>query len=139
MIYSVDVRITAPVNDTEVTDRVADAIRNLFPEAEIESRPGELVANSHSMEQFSERLHEQAILDAARAAFFADRKGNAFSFDLKKQAAFRGVVNFAVGSESELGDVHVRVTVEEPDVESFVDHVAPPTEDGTPIDPDEGE
>ena len=25
-VYSVDVRIVAPVNDTEVTDRVADAV-----------------------------------------------------------------------------------------------------------------
>ena len=58
MIYSVDVRVTAPVNDTEVTDRVADAVRNLFPEADVESRPGELVGTCHGMERFSERLHE---------------------------------------------------------------------------------
>lgn len=133
MIYSIDVQITAPVNPTEVTDRVADAIENLFPEAEISSQPGELLATSHSMEQFSERLHEQAILDSARGAFFANQDGNTFSFGLKKQAAFNGVINFAVGDGSELGDLHVRVTVEEPDVESFIDHVAPPTEDGRPI------
>jgi predicted RNA binding protein with dsRBD fold (UPF0201 family) len=134
MIYSVDVQITAPVNDTEVTDRVADAIRNLFPEAEVQSHPGELLATCHSMDHFSERLHEQAILDTARGEFFANREGDTFSFDLKKQAAFRRVVNFAVGDGSELGDIHVRVKVNEPDVESFVDHVAPPTEDGRPVD-----
>ncbi len=135
MIYSVDVQITAPVYDTEVSDRVADAIRNLFPEAEIESHPGELLATSHSLDHLSERLHEQAILDTARGAFFANQEEKAFSFDLKKQAAFRGVVNFAVGSGSELGDIHVRVRVTEPDVASFIDHIAPPTEDGRPIDP----
>lgn len=134
MIYSIDVQITAPVRDTEVTDRVADAIRNLFPEADVESHPGELLATCHSMDHFAERLHEQAILDSARGAFFANREGDTFSFDLKKQAAFRGVVNFAVGGESELGDVHVRVNVLEPTVDEFVDHVAPPTEDGRPID-----
>lgn len=134
MIYSVDIQITAPVNPTEVTDRVADAIENLFPEAEIDSYPGELLARTHSMEGFSERLHEQAILDTARGAFFANQEGNTFSFDLKKQAAFEGRINFAVGDGSELGDVHVRVTVEEPDVESFIDHIAPPTEEGRPID-----
>jgi predicted RNA binding protein with dsRBD fold (UPF0201 family) len=136
VIYSVDVQITAPVNDTEVTDRVADAVRNLFPEAEVETRPGELLATSHSMDRFSERLHEQAILEAARGAFFAERDGDTFSFELKKQAAFRGVVNFAVGGESELGDIHVRVRVEEPDAERFIDHIAPPTEDGQPVDTD---
>ena len=133
MIYSVDIEITAPVKPTEVTDRVEDAISNLFPEAEIESHPGELLATSHSMDHFSERLHEQAILDTARGAFFANQEGNIFSFELKKQAAFDGTINFAVGGESELGDLHVRVTVHEPDVESFVDHIAPPTEDGRPI------
>lgn len=134
MIYSVDVQITAPVNPTEVTDRVADAIENLFPEAEISSQPGELLATSHSMEHFSERLHEQAILDSARGAFFSNQQGSTFSFDVKKQAAFEGVVNFAVGDGSELGDIHVRVTVQEPDVESFIDHIAPPTEEGRPIE-----
>ena len=134
MIYSVDVRITAPVEPTEVTGRVADAIRNVFPEAEVSSQPGELRATSHSMEHFSERLHEQAILDAARGAFFGNREGNVLRFGLKKQAAFQGVINFAVGNESELGDLQVHVTVDEPDVESFVDHIAPPTEDGRPIE-----
>ncbi|TKR24871.1 RNA-binding domain-containing protein [Natronomonas salsuginis] len=134
MIYSVDVQITAPVNDTEVTDRVADAISNLFPEAEIETHPGELLATSHSMDRFSERLHEQAILDTARGAFFSGQDGDTFSFDLKKQAAFRGVVNFAVGGGSELGEIHVRVRVNDPDVESFIDHIAPETKDGRPIE-----
>lgn len=133
MIYRIDVQITAPVNDTEVTDRVADAISNLFPEAEIESHPGELLATSHSMDHFSERLHEQAILDTARGAFFSGQEGDTFSFGLKKQAAFHGVVNFAVGKDSELGDLRVRVRVNDPDVESFIDHIAPPTEDGRPI------
>jgi predicted RNA binding protein with dsRBD fold (UPF0201 family) len=136
MIYSVDVQITAPVEPTEVTDRVADAIRNLFPEAEIDSHPGELLATCHTMDRFSERLHEQAILDAARGAFFSDLEGETFGFDLKKQAAFRGVVNFAVGEESELGELHVRVRVREPDAETFIDHIAPPTEDGRPVDPE---
>lgn len=133
MIYSIDVRITAPVNETEVEDRVAEAILNIFPEAEISSDPGELVATSHSMDHFSERLHEQAILDTARGAFFGNLSGDTFSFKLKKQAAYCEIVNFAVGDSSELGELHVRGQVEEPDVEEFVDHIAPPTEEGRPI------
>jgi predicted RNA binding protein with dsRBD fold (UPF0201 family) len=30
------------------------------------------------------------------------------------------------------------VTVHEPDVEAFVDHVAPPTEEGRPVERDDG-
>ncbi|GAB6860877.1 RNA-binding domain-containing protein [Haloplanus litoreus] len=134
MIHRIDVRVVAPVRDTEVTDRVADAVRNLFPNAEIGEEPGQLVAEAHSMERFSERLHEQEILDTARKQFFARADEDGFAFALKKQAAFEGVINFAVGNPDELGDIEVQVTVIDPDVESFIDHVAPPTEDGQPVD-----
>jgi len=136
MIYSIDVQITAPVNDTEIADRVATAVENVFPGAEPEERHGEVVAEVHSLDHFSELLHRREILDTARSEFFADRRGDTVSFDLKKQAAFEGVVNFAVGNPDELGDIHVRVRVEEPSVEAFVDHVAPPTEDGQPVTED---
>jgi len=132
-VYRVDVEVTAPVADTEVTDRVADAIETLFPTADVEHRPGELAGTAHSMEHLSELLHRQEILDTAREQFLQNRRGDTISFSLKKQAAFEGVVNFSVGSPDELGDLHVRVRVEEPSVEAYVDHVAPRTEDGRPV------
>jgi len=133
-VYSVDVEITTPVNDTEVTARVADAIENLFPEANPDHRDGELVAEVHTMEGFSEELHRAEILDTARSVFFDNLVGDSFSFDLKKQAAFEGRVNFAVGEPAELGDIHVDVTVTAPDAEAYIDYAAPPTEDGKPVD-----
>ncbi|WP_266079018.1 RNA-binding domain-containing protein [Haladaptatus caseinilyticus] len=133
MIYSVDIEITAPVRDTEIEARVADAIENVFPGAEAESGHGELVAEAHSVEAFSEALHRQEILDTARGEFFGGRDGDTLSFSLKKQAAFQGVINFAVGNPDELGDIHVRIRVNDPSVEEFIDYVAPPTEDGKPI------
>ena len=139
MIYRIDARIVAPVRDTEVTARVEDAVRSLFPNVSFEHAPGELVGETHSLERFSERLHEQEILDTARREFFKRADEDGFSFALKKQAAFKGVINFAVGNPDELGDIQVHVTVNEPDVESYIDHVAPPTEDGTPIDIDDSE
>lgn len=132
-IYRVTVEITAPVADTEVTARVADAITNLFPTAELVEGHGELRAKAHSLEHVSELLHRQEILDTARSTFFANRDGNSFHFRLKKQAAFEGRINFAVGDPDELGDISVRVLVEEPDLEAYVDHVAPRTEDGRPV------
>jgi predicted RNA binding protein with dsRBD fold (UPF0201 family) len=136
MIYSIEAEIRAPVHDTEVTERVADAIVNLFPEADPELEHGELAATVHSLEDFSEQLHRQAILDTARGVFFDNQRGDSFSFRVKKQAAFQGVVNFVVDESGELGDITVRVRVTEPSVEEFVDQIAPPTEDGTPIDPE---
>jgi predicted RNA binding protein with dsRBD fold (UPF0201 family) len=136
MIHSIDVRIVAPVRDTEVTARVEDAVSNLFPNADFERENGRLVAETHSLDGFSERLHEQEILDTARREFHKRADESGFSFALKKQAAFKGVVNFAVGNPDELGDIEVHVTVRDPTVEEFVDYLAPPTEDGKPIDPD---
>ena len=132
--YRVDVQITAPVNPTEVEARVAEAIQRLFPNAEPELRHGELVAEVHDMERFSELLHRQEILDTVRSTLFSNREGDTTAFDLKKQAAYEGRVNVAVGEPAELGDLHVRVRVEDPDFETYVDHVAPPTEDGVPVD-----
>ena len=133
-VYSVDVQVTAPVNDTEVTDRVADSITNIFPAAEPTFADGELTAEIHDLTHLSELLHREEILDTARGVFFDTLESDTFSFDLKKQAAFEGRINFAVGGPSELGDIHVEVTVTEPSAEQFIDAIAPPTEDGTPID-----
>ncbi len=135
MIYSVDVEITAPVYDTEVTDRVADAVRNLFPGADPEYRHGELTATVHDLEHFSEALYRQAILDTARGVFLENHRDDTFSFRVKKGAAFEGVVNFVVDDAGELGAISARVRVAEPTVEEYIDHVAPPTEDGEPVEP----
>jgi predicted RNA binding protein with dsRBD fold (UPF0201 family) len=136
MIYSVDAEITAPVYDTEVTDRVADAITAIFPAAEPEFQHGELHATVHDLEHFSELLHRQEILDTARGIFFDTLRDDTFSFQLKKQAAFEGVVNFAVDEPGEIGAITVRIRVEDPIAEEFIDHIAPPTEDGKPVDID---
>ncbi|WP_247730898.1 RNA-binding domain-containing protein [Halovivax limisalsi] len=133
-VYRVDVEVTAPIYDTEVTDRVVDAVENVFPEASVETSHGELRATAHSLEHFSELLHRQEILDTARSEFFANRDGQTFSFSLKKQPALHGRATFAVGEPDELGELDVRVRVDEPSLEAYVDHVAPPTEDGRPVE-----
>jgi len=135
VIYSVDVRAVTPVRDTEVSGRVVDAVRNLFPEAEVRREDRRVVAEAHDLEHLSERLHEQEILDTARRVFRQNRTDEGFAFALKKQAALEGVVNFAVGEPDELGEIDVEVRVREPDVESFVDYVAPETDEGQPVDP----
>ena len=136
MIYSIEVRITAPVQDTEIEERVADAITNLFPGAEVATVDGELRAETHNMDHFSELLHRRAILDTARGEFFGTLQNDSFSFSLKKQAAFQEVVNFSVGKPGELGDIHVHVRVDDPSAEEFIDYIAPPTRDGKPITDD---
>ncbi|MFB6070641.1 MAG: coaE operon protein [Halanaeroarchaeum sp.] len=132
--YQIDVRVAAPVEPTEVPDRVVEAVTTLFPNAAVERRDGRVVATTHDVSHFRDRLFAQRILDTARSVFVENRGPNGFSFALKKQAARNDVINFAVGSPDELGDVEVAITVHEPSVESFIDYLAPRTEDGTPLD-----
>lgn len=154
VMYSIDVEITAPVQPTEATERVVDAVTGLFPHADVETRAdrvaeqseategasGEgrpasrVTAEAHAIETFREQLFEQRILDTARTEFLRNQTDSGFSFDLKKQAAFVGKVNFSVGSPDELGDVHVEVRVHEPEVEAFIGYLAPETEDGDPLE-----
>jgi predicted RNA binding protein with dsRBD fold (UPF0201 family) len=136
-MYAIDVRVTAPVQETEVPERVAAAVTTLFPGAEVEREADgdRIVATTHSLDHFAERLREQRILDTARSMFFDRRTADGFAFELKKQAARHDVVNFAVGNPDELGDIRVTVTVREPAVEEFVAHLAPETDaDGNPIE-----
>lgn len=137
MIYSVTVRVTTPVNPTEVTDRVAGAVRELFPSADVESHADCVTGTTHDLDRFREQLFEQRILDTARKEMQRNHTAEGFEFDLKKQAAFNGMVNFSVGNPDELGDIHVDVTVTEPSVDEFVDYLAPKTEDGEPLEVDE--
>jgi predicted RNA binding protein with dsRBD fold (UPF0201 family) len=127
--YRIEVEVTAPVYPTEVPERVEAAITSLFPEAEIEARTGEIVGQARMMEHFGDRLRERAIVDTAQDVFRRNVTGDAFAFALKKQAAYEGVVNFAVGNPDELGDLHVRVRVTEPSVEEFIERLTAPTED----------
>lgn len=124
--YRIDVEVTAPVYPTELADRVDRAITSLFPEAEVEERPGELIGRAHALAHFADRLREQAILDTARDVFHEGIEDDSFAFELKKQAAYEGVVNFAVGKPDELGELHVRVRVESPSVEAFIDRLTDP-------------
>jgi predicted RNA binding protein with dsRBD fold (UPF0201 family) len=132
--FEVAVEITAPVKPTEREDRVAAAIESLFPDAEPTMRHGDLTASVHDLAHLSTLLHRQQILDTARGVFFADRRGDSFMFELRKGPALQGVVNFPPDADQELGTITVRVRVEDSDVETYIDHVAPPTEAGEPID-----
>lgn len=130
----VEVEITAPVQPTEVADRVAAAIESIFPDAEPTERHGELTATVENLAHFSQLLHRQEILDTARGQFFEGRRGDSFTFELRKGPALQGVVNFPADEDTELGTISVRVRVNDPDVEAYIDRIAPPTEDGTPVD-----
>jgi len=130
--FRIAVEISAPINYTEEPERVAEAVETLFPTADLDVGEDRVTARTHDLSHFRERLFQQRILDTARGVFFDRRGPNGFAFELKKAAALQDVVNFSVGNPDELGDIEVAVTVEEPDVETVLDYLAPATEDGEP-------
>ncbi|MFB6198645.1 MAG: RNA-binding domain-containing protein [Halobacteriaceae archaeon] len=137
MQYKIDVFVTAPVMETEIDERVLQAVRSIFPEADPVIEPGasRVTGEARSLDTFAEKIREQRILDTVRGHLFDQQRGKAIEFDLKKQAAFRGIVNFSVGKSDELGEIHVEVHIEDPSVEEFIEYLAPATdEEGRPIE-----
>lgn len=132
----VRVRVTAPVRPSEDAGKVAGAVRNLFPDAEIDQREDRLVATSESLDRLEELLHQQRILDTARGVFLraVAEDGTQATFRVAKQAAAAGHVSFSVG-DSPLGDI--TVTVEDDHVEVVLRAVAPKTVKGFPVSEDE--
>lgn len=128
MIYSVDIEVTAPVRDTELSDRVREAIRTIFPSADPAEEDGELRATVHDLERFSELLRQQETLDTAREHLHGAVRADEFSFRLKKQAALEGVVTFEVDDAAELGAIAVRVRVHNPDPEGFIEYATAPAD-----------
>ncbi len=130
------VLIRARIYPTESIDKVRAAVENLFPglEYEVEERGEEryLLARGASrecLEKLHLRLREQRILDAARGVMMSSLQGNRVRFHLNKQAAFAGYVNFS--EESPLGAIEVEIEDEE--IASIVDWLAPRTVEGREV------
>lgn len=120
-----NVAITAPVNPTEDPQKVVQAIRQIFPDAEIEQSDDQVHATTASLDTLLRKASEERVLDAARGALWRGRKKtNMTVFEVNKQAAYVGRVNFNEVSHP-LGDLEV--TVEIDDLDALLDKIAPPT------------
>ena len=125
----VDVTIRTRCYPTEDREKVARAITNVFPDADIQGEDP-MVARSHSLETFCELLKRQRIRDAARAVLRRGSRRGSASFVLNKQVASVGKISFAEESHA-LGDIEVTVPIE--DIQELIDSLTPETrrEDGT--------
>jgi Uncharacterized protein conserved in archaea len=125
--------VWTPVQPTESADRVAAAVRELFPTADCEVIDGALLARSRSLEHLSVHLHRQRILDTARMAIAVSDSDQRLRFRLNKQAATVDLLNFAVGTPPELGVLEVTVHLPRGGAAALLDSLAPPTADGVPL------
>lgn len=123
------IEIFAVVHPTEDRARVEQSILNLFPDAKLAFEKGRLSAESESLAAMLKKVRSQAIPDATRAALVRhlEEDEQETSFDLGKQAAFVGKVNFADMAHP-LGDLHVVVKSER--LMDILNEIAPEPERG---------
>lgn len=134
---NVKVQVFAPVNPTEVREKVEKAILNFFPvslEFQIFPIPGLYgEGDLESLRRLHLHLREERILDTARRILLNSIQGDSTRLGLNKQVAFIGKLNFPAGEES-LGSIYVEISADnEDDLLTIIDWLAPHTEDGKPV------
>lgn len=120
---------------TEVEERVRKAVENVFPGARLtlvkkEGYVDRLEGTAPSLDALHDLLRRQKILDTARHSFFSGLRGKEIAFQLNKQAALMGYVNF-LDHEVALGGIYVTIETDEPEL--IIDWLAPVTAEGRPI------
>ena len=128
----VEVEIETDVHPTEDVDKVAQAVKNLFPDAEISVEEGKLRAKAWDLRKFRDLLRRQRILDTARTELFKGMSGNEITILLNKQTAYVSKINFA-DEDAILSPIRVTFKVYGIPMGKFVDYLAPPTKAGRPI------
>lgn len=123
------VSIFCPVNPSEDPEKVQAAIEAIFPDAEL-VQDDRGFSGTASLDRFSKLIRKQRILDATRAVLIMNARGNKTRMDLNKQVATVGKVSFA-DKRPVLGAIEVMV--EDEDLVSLIDRIAPMTVDGEEV------
>jgi len=124
---AVEVLLSAPVYPTESAERVAAAVRALFPEAVLAEEGARVSGRLDDVDALARLVQRLRIPDTARGQLFKGRRGERTVVFLNKQAASAGRLNFAA-VPGPLGDVRVEIVASSPEaLERFILEVAPDT------------
>lgn len=129
---NVEIKIETDIHPTESEEKVVNAIKNLFPDAEIKIEDGKLVGKAKNLERFRELLRRQRILDTARSEILKSRSGNEVTVYLNKQTATVSRINFC-DADAVLSPLRVTFRLNNISFQRFLDYVAPETKDGRPV------
>jgi hypothetical protein len=99
---------TVKVYPTEDLQKIKSSILNIFPEAEMDISSELVKFHCDDAGRFKEKLYDQKIRDTAIMVLERGLKDDSTSFQLNKQAAFMGKINFSDG-DSALFDIEISV------------------------------
>ena len=112
--------IRARLQPTEDPGKVAQAIRNMFGEIELETKQGVVSARLEGVEAISGlrgRIAQDRIRDTVKKMFTRWAEEDVLSFGLNRQAAYAGHVSLNLKGEDPMGPIQVRI---EGDVQSVI-------------------
>lgn len=120
----IEITIKTSIKPSENQEKIEQAVKNLFPEIEIEKNDYLIGKGSglDCLENLKNKLGLQSIRDSARRELKKGKKGEEIKFLLNKQAATVDKINFTNG-EAPLGPIEVSIKSNDP--ESLIDYLAP--------------
>lgn len=104
--------IRARLQPTEDPGKVAQAIRNIFGEIELETKQGVVSARLEGVEALSGlrgRIARDRIRDTVKTMFTRWAEGDLLSFGFNRQAAYAGHFSLTLKGEDPMGPIQVRV------------------------------
>ena len=124
----IDLKVEATVNPSERTEKVIDAIANLFarcsPDLYFRSRIVGRAVGSDSLATLYEQVRSRSAMGVLRRTLLDNRAGDSTWFLLNKQAATSGIAAVIEDQqESPLGPIRVTISCQELDV--LIDWLAP--------------
>ncbi len=119
-----EVKVKTPVNPTEDVNKVIGAVSNMFNYDQLEIGEDYISATGgeESLLKLKEALEKRKIRNTARKIMIKEARDGVIFFNLNKQAAQVGVVNFS-DNISPLGDIKLKIETD--DVDGFIDWLAP--------------
>jgi predicted RNA binding protein with dsRBD fold (UPF0201 family)/cytidylate kinase len=132
IISKIEVEIETDVYPTEDENKVIQAVKNIFPDAEISIEGNKLYARARDVDKFRDLLRKQKILDTARSEIQKGRRGAEVLVYLNKQTATVSRINFC-DEDLTLSPLRVTFKLYNVPFKRFLDYIAPETKNGRPV------
>lgn len=136
-----ELSVKTRVYPSENQEKVEQAIKNIFPEVNLEVEQNERgekylfgtkKGGAGLLKKIYIQLRSQRILDVARKKLIRNIAGETTDILLHKQAAFMSKVNFCAFEDAgPLGGIEVIIT--SPDIQTVIDWLAPQTVKGKEV------